>query len=224
MQRVEVQELLAWLHRRRRVHTHAGLAVVVLKRVCHSFSTTFRSIHHKGRGVETSDRSTDVFFDVDVGLQRRTKVFHTAHHIVLVHVIRMHVDFGESTHKLFHDLGCIIDSGLKNRLISQGNPTLKQDVHRLPGDLGNLVRIVEVSVQANVFVELATEFVDGGECIEPLVVGQNLHGHHSRALGRKTNAPDVWHIEQALADHLDVFCRQVECVAARDDNIFEFWA
>ena len=65
---------------------------------------------------------------------------------------------------------------------------------------------------------------DARQRVEPGVVGQDLHRHDRRTLGREAHAPHVRDGEERLADLLDVLRAELVGVAAADDDVLELGA
>ena len=122
--------------------------------------------------IEAGGRAADVLLDVERGVERRAEVFDPFHEVVHVNVIGMHVDVPEALHERRHRLDGVVHPPLEDALIAHDDAPIGERVHRVFGDAGDLVRVIEVGVEDDLLVELAPLLDDADERVPPGDVGQ----------------------------------------------------
>ncbi|MNS75214.1 hypothetical protein D3C72_1087180 [compost metagenome] len=141
-----------------------------------------------------------------------------------VDVVGVDVDVAQALDQELHRLVAVVDVALQHALVADVDAAVEEHVHRLLGDPGDLVGVVEVRVEGDLLAQLLAERGHFGQGVEPGGVRDDLHRHHGRALGGEADAADVGEVQQRLADVLEVGGRQLVHVATRDDDVLELGA
>jgi len=196
----------------------------VLEAVRDALATTTGCIDDERRRVEACRHTAHALLDIERGLQCRAQILDALHEVVHVDVVRVHLAVAEALHEELHRVDAIIHSALQHRLVAHDDAALEHAVEGALRDRGDLVRVIEVRVEDDFLVELATLLDDGRQRVDPLGVRDELHRHHRRTLGREADAPDVRHLEQAIADQRDLASLELIAVTAGDDDVLELLA
>ena len=177
-------------------------------------------IEDEGGCVEAGGGAAGVQLEVLRGGDRGAQVFDAGHHVVNVHVIRMHVHEAEPTDKELHGGRIVVDGALEHGLAADMDAALGEHVHGVVRDAGDLGGVIEVRVDDDVLVQAAAELDDVGERISPGVIAEDFLRQHAEAFRGVADAANVRHAQEPLADE-SMRGAEIVAVAAADDDVFE---
>lgn len=216
---------------RSHIPRNAGLAVIREVRACKTLATSLRKIDDELRHGEARDRAPDARLQVQNGLQGRPQMFDALDHVALVDVVLQDMSVStyeiltglfqistywrdvvvrELTNERAHRLDVVVDAAQQDSLVAHSDALLQQALARELGDPADLVWMVDVRVQSDTLAGALRSIRYVDQRREPAVtIVQEASGSHGQPLGRETEAADVGHANEALADLVQLVGFQV---------------
>ena len=113
---------------------------------------------------------------------------------------------GQFPDKVGHCLHVVVNPSKQNGLVSHRDTSLEESPACHLCDPGNLIGMIEVRMQSNTLAPFLRLVGHRDQCVRPTVtaVEETIWGH-GESFGSKTNAPNVVHAKQPLANHPELF-------------------
>lgn len=116
----------------------------------------------------------------------------------------------------------VVDPPQQHALVADHDASLVKLLRSLFGDPRYLVGVVKVRMQGHRLAALLGLVRHVDQCRAPCIRRvEYAAGCHGQPFGSKSEAADMWDVEEAVTNHLDVFRLEIVRVAPRDDNVLE---
>ena len=112
-----------------------------------SLATTARSVDYEGRDAVARGVATESLYYLDTLGDRGAEMLDTHREVALVDVVRAYTNLYETLDELLHHVSAVVDTTEENGLVAQWDTSVSKTGAGCSRLLGDLLWVVEVSVQ-----------------------------------------------------------------------------